>query len=95
MSLQPSQNTQSALSLGYHPIAEPAIPRNANLRGVQKWREGQQVFVLAMEADRGARNLGVIKVLRAEPPTVRLMEVAKGASDWVVPKVLRVGQNFA
>jgi hypothetical protein len=48
-----------------------------------------------MEADRGARRLGVIKVLRAELPTVRLTEVARGASNWVVPKVLRVGQNFA
>lgn len=45
---------------------------------------------MATEADRGARDLGVIKVLRAEPLTVRLTEVARGASNGVVPKVQKV-----
>ena len=61
----------------------------------QKEQEGHLVFVLVMGADKDAKNQGVIKVLRAELPTVRLMVEGGGASTWVALKVPRGRLIFA
>lgn len=48
--------------------------------GAQKGLEEQRVFVSAMVEGRDARNRGVVKVLKAELHTVRLMAAEGGAS---------------
>ena len=50
---------------------------------------------MVMGEDRDARGQGVTKVLRAELPTVRLMEEGSGASIWDVLKVPREGRTTA
>lgn len=74
---------------------EVAILRNANFWAAQKEHEGHLVFVLVMGADRDAKNQGVTRVLRAEPPIVRPMVEGRDACTWVALKALRGRRNIA
>lgn len=61
----------------------------------QKALEEPRVSVSAMVEVRDARNWGVVKVLKAELHTVRLMAAGGGASISAALKVQKVGQNIA
>lgn len=100
MNLLLQQITQQEQSLSRQPqgqlqTTELAILRNANFLAVEREHEGHQVFVLAMGADRGVRNLGATRVLRAEQHTARHMVEERGANTWGAPKVLRGKQITA
>lgn len=63
--------------------------------GAQKALEEQRVFASAMVEGRDVRNWGVVKVLKAELLTVRLMAAGGGASISAALKVQKVGRNIA